>query len=278
MKTRNLLIGLVFLVLLVGGASAVSSTISATYGAINPADNAWDNDLIVTFNCSATPVNATVANISIYVDSILNKTLTIGGAINTTSYANFTVTFPADSCTGRTYFCQAWNNESVDANSTARTIKLDATSPTVSCDRGSDYFTVERGDIIAFTSADNCAIASRLWTKDDGTTTSSSFVITDDIDTAGWERSAYDVNETVTDSAGNTGTGTCYISAMSKRTPGKTITIHTAEPITVEDGQLKIGEEKDKLAESAPIVIIVLILGFLILKPGKSPRKKGRKR
>ena len=279
--------GLAFLVLLVGGASATGTGSSITAIQSAPADNSWDGDLTVPFQCSVTALNSTIANVSLWIDGKLNWTNdTFTTSANLTLVYNFTTVFTADSCTGRDWSCVAYNNESINASATENrsistnwTIKLDATDPTVSCDRGTDYFNVERGDLIYFTSADNCGIASRSWTKDGGTTTSSIFVNTDDIDTAIWERNAYSVTETVTDSGGNTATATCSIAAMSKRTPGQRIVIPAGATLTAEDGQLTVGEEEDDdLAKSAPIVFLVLLLGFLLLKPGKSPRKKGRKR
>lgn len=288
MKNRNILLGLVMLVMLVSGANAVSLGSSITAIQSAPADDSWDGDLTVPFQCTVTALNSTIHNVSIWIDGKLNSTNdTFTVKANSTLVFNFTITLPADDCDGRDWSCVAYNNESVEASAKGNksissnwTIKLDATDPTISCDRGTDYFTVERGDVIEFTSSDNCEVASRSWTNDGGTTTSSIFVIAggiaqDDISTAGWQRSAYDVAETVTDSGGNTATATCYLSAMSKRTEGQRITVSAPGPVTLRDGELVLEDD----GEDIPILLIVIIIiSLLIIKNAKGKRTKKGKR
>lgn len=279
MKIRNtLILGLVLTALtvfLMMGVSATGSTQNS------PADNTWDSDRIVNFNCSGSG-NATnnLANITLYIDGVLNVTnSTINSATNQTV---FVITFIADSCTGRNWACDACDNVTT-CNSTAnRTIKLDATTPTVSCDLGSNYIGLKKGDYVTFTDSDTCGISTRTWSNDLGVTTSSSYVsadnvVTNDVDTNQWTRGDYTVNSTVCDAAGLCADAKCYI-WLKQSTQPKTVSVETQEGGEVALGEGGSIEVKSGEVDKNPILLFVILLaGAFFVLTHKGERRKKRK-
>jgi len=89
---------------------------------IVPANNSVDIDGNIYFNCSATD-NIALKNISLYINSILNQTISAGG----TSYnAGFNLLNTADG--SYSWYCQAYDTSNNPNISTARTFKVNRTA------------------------------------------------------------------------------------------------------------------------------------------------------
>jgi hypothetical protein len=164
-------------------------------------------------------------------------------------------------------------------NTTAnRTIKIDATTPANTCDY-SDYMRLKRTDYVEFTTSDACGISTRKWSRDSGTTVSTSFVDTDDVDINNWQRADYTVNSTVCDAAGNCKHASCSIGIKQTQRRSQYV-IEASTPITIEEGQLKATEEKKGLP--MPIIFggigVVVVLVLVDRMGGKRGKKKRRKR
>lgn len=194
MKAKNIVLGLLTIVVFSG---FVSAAITVTLG--SPADNSWSTSRTVTFNCTCTGANATY-DITWFVDGT-NVSTNTSVSNNTATY--YAYTFSADDCSGASWNCQCDSGSEAAKNGTARTIKVDSTAPTITYD-GKSTVIKSPARPLEFTTSDNCGIDSRWWLRENyDSSSSTSFVDTDDISTWSMIPGIYTFNYSANDSAGN---------------------------------------------------------------------------
>lgn len=171
MKNKYLLFSLLILLTIIGAYFAFAEFTGSTIN--TPADNSYDNDGIVNFNCTFTS-NVSLTNISLYTNFTGSWEI---NATNSTPFQNNTgYNFTTSGISDGTYTwnCLATDNESTTrwANTTSNyTIIVDTTDPSIALNTPENSSTDTDGSVtFSYTPTDSNLDACVLWGNFNGWT------------------------------------------------------------------------------------------------------------